>query len=375
MTLSTFLQRMTRWLTTERSERCADAADHVETESTYETAACATHHISRALDGAMERGLYEHAERIVRSALRLREVMTPQLIERIARLKLIQGRPDDALQIIESGWEQTSSLRLLRIVCQLLVDRRLDAHIDLHRWSRHNTCPLEARCLLALLEDEQGHADNAQRELLKNIRQLDDPQSYELMVLISAGRERRDQAAVWGRRLLQLLQSRSAALSPRLLVDSFNLPANASISITEEDIESLSAELVVNEPVIPALAAAQELEPEPDMARLLYQAVERALPELSRHDAALESLARLAIVLDERDRAMHWIQTAIDENRITASMARFVRDQISSEFTDNTRRPLSCDDEAGVIGRVLDALPEDDEDDTPTGSKQWKRAA
>lgn len=375
MTLSTFLHSMTRRLTRRRTDQ--RAADHNGVAATPRHAAneCATQHISRALDRAMELGLFEHAERIVRSALRLHDAISPQLIERIARLKLIQGRPEHALEIIETRCEQTSSLRMLRIVCQLLVGRRLDAHIELHRWSRHNACPLEARCLLALLEDELGNADDAQRELLKNIRQLDDPQTFELMVLIAAGRGRRDLAIIWAERLLRVVQSRSAALSPRLLVESLELPVKTAIVITQDDIESLASELVVNEPVIPALTTAQELEPDLDTARLLRSAVECALPELSRRDTAFESLVRLAIVLDERHQAMKWVERAIDENRITPTMVRLAHKLIDSEEQEDERLPLAHDDDSGVVGRVIDALHKRDQDADPDEPEQWKRAA
>lgn len=381
MALSTFIHNMIpfslrRWAD-RQSGNPASSEDHAvrttarKGNSTGDTNGHVTHYINRALDRAMALGLFDHAERIVRSALRLGEQTTPQLIERIARLRLIQGHPDTALQVIDIGCDETNSLRMLRIVCQTLVGLRLDAHVELHRWSQHNTCPLEARCLLALLDAEMGQTDDALRELHKNIRQLDDPQTFELMVLLAASCGRRDLAARWTGRLSSIIQSREAKLSPQLLAESLDLPIRQSIVITNEDVESLAGELVVNEPIIPALVTAQELEPETSVAELLYRAIEHALPELSQRDAALESLVRLALALDERGHAAKWVEAAIDENRITASMAQHIRDLLDDPT--KTSRLIGHDDDDGVIGRVIDAQ-HDAKADT-NSEKPWKRAA
>ena len=128
--------------------------------------------LADAIDRAMDMGLWEHAERIARSALRLAPA-SARLSEQLARLRLAQGRPETALTIIDSPWaqgEMYASLRLLRAVCLVQVGRKQSAHSDLLRWSKKSTAPLDARLMLALLEWEAGDDHAATLSLLRNLK-------------------------------------------------------------------------------------------------------------------------------------------------------------------------------------------------------------
>jgi tetratricopeptide (TPR) repeat protein len=374
MTLATFIRGLTRRLNRARHDRSADQHATAGVRATIDANAEDIHltrHINHALDRAIKHGQHEYAERIVLSALRLGGHLAPQLIERIARLRLIQGQLEAALEVIDCASDDSCSLRMLRIACQVLAGRRLEAHFELHRWSKSNACPLEARCLLAILDEELGFTTDAQRALLRNVRQLDDPQSFELLALIAASHGRRELAREWMERLSGYVPSRIAALSPRLLAESLELPITRSIDASTEDVDALAAELLVNEPVIPALVMAQELEPEESVAQLVYRAIERSLPELVHRHVAIESLVRLSLVMGRWKQATEWIERAIEENQITTAMARLAGDLVA-DGCDERSQPLgSHDHHEDVIGRLIDALS-DAADDSETA---WKRAA
>jgi tetratricopeptide (TPR) repeat protein len=330
------------------------------------------HQVNRTLDRAIDLGLMEHAERIVQSAMRA-GLTTPQFVERVARLKLAQDDPEHALHAVNGCQGETNSLRMLRIVCQLLVGERFEAHLELRQWSRRNTCPLEARCLLALLDHAGGDSEGARNDLHQNVRQLDDPMSFELLILLAADQGKDDLAQAWAERLLRNVQSRSAVISPHLLVESLDMPLAAEIEFTRSDVESLASELVVNEPLLPALTTGQELEPERNIATLLYRAIEYALPELTRRDAAIESLVRLAVVLENRNAAIEWIRTAIEENRITPALARVAQRLLEADDAETGEPVERQPDDADVLASLHKAVQ--DAERSADADRSRRRAA
>lgn len=280
--------------------------------------------LADAIDRAMDMGLWEHAERIARSALRLAPT-SARLSEQLARLRLAQGRPETALTIIDSPWaqgEMYASLRLLRAVCLVQVGRKQSAHSDLLRWSKKSTAPLDARLMLALLEWEAGDDHAATLSLLRNLKHLEDDRTLELLLLIATRQERPEQAQVWARRLRECSAYGAGSSYLHLLCDSLMLPQRRSQDEpSPEQVDMLAMELIAAEQVIPALLAAQQLRPQPDVANLLYKAIEQALDDLADQLRAFEALARLALILEDREAARQWIEQALHRNPMSASLA------------------------------------------------------
>jgi hypothetical protein len=266
-----------------------------------------------ALDRAMDMGLWEHAERIAMNAERLGTKST-RLIERLARLRLARNEPDVALAIIDARWkgrELPSSVRLLRAACHVRMGTRDEAHTDLLRWARRSTAPLDARVMLALLEWEAGDTHGAALALLRNLRQLEDPCSLELLVLLAVAQGRTEQAEAWSSRLAEATAFDGATGTTSLLPCSVGVHHPPPAAPTPEQIEMLAAEIASAEEVIPALVEAQRRCPRPTVNELLARAVANALPDLARPVVALEALARLALLRGSLDEARSWVERGL----------------------------------------------------------------
>ena len=295
--------------------------------------------LADAIDRAMDMGLWEHAERIAQSALPLAPT-SARLGERLARLRLAQGRPETALAIIDSPWaqgERHASLRLLRAVCLVQIGRKEEAHSDLLRWSKKSTAPLDARLMLSLLEWEAGDDHAATLALLRNLKHLEDPRTLELLLLIATRQERPEQTQVWARRLRECSAFGGGSAHMHLLCDSLMLPQlRAQGEPTDEQTNMLAMEFIAAEQVIPTLVAAQQFRPQRDVANLLYRAIEQALDDLTNRFNALEALARLALILDDRTEARRRAEEALRHNPMSASLAMLLEelDEKSPEATD-----------------------------------------
>jgi hypothetical protein len=298
--------------------------------------------LADAIERAMDRGLWEHAERIARSALPLAPTST-RLSEQVARLRLAQGRPETALNIIESPWarggELQASLRLLRAVCLVQVGRKEEAHSDLLRWSNKSTAPLDARLMLALLEWEAGDEHAATLTLLRNLKHLEDDRTLELLMLLAVRQGRHEQSRVWAGRLRECSAFGAGSPYLQLLFDSLLLPHKGEMSEPRPDqVDTLRLELIAGEGAIPTLVAAQKLRPQRDAARLLYRALAQALEDLNDAQPALEGLARLALVLEDPEAAREWIEKARQHNPMSASLA-MLREEIDRARSGSTAAP------------------------------------
>lgn len=277
--------------------------------------------LCEGLDRAMELGLWSHAERVATTALRWAPTHAG-LSERLARLRLVQSRPETALAIIDACSTQRASLRLLRAVCLLQVGRPDEAHADLHRWSRRASAPLDARRLLALLDWANGDAHAAIESLLRNLTHLEDPLSLATLVLIAVEQHRPDQATRWSERLREATGWMTSAIDCDVLLESLGMPGrNEAGEPSETQVEHLATELTASEPSIRILVEAQQREPNRGMARLLVAAIERALPELRDQACGFESLARLALIHDEPDVAIEWARRGVEIHPMSAPLS------------------------------------------------------
>lgn len=290
----------------------------------------ASRRLAHALDRAMDLGLWEHAERLAQSAVRLKHVSS-QLAERLARLRLVQGHAETAIAIIDSCSERSASLRLLRAACLIHQGRSAEAQLDLHEWSLKSTAPLAARRLLALLEWDAGDMESAQHTLTRNLRHLEDPQTIEILLVMSVAQERGELAAVWAERLRAASLFATAGIEMDLLLTSVGIETSeAPAAPTKTQIETLAVELTSMETIIPTLVEAQRLKPAPARAALLYQAVMHALSNLTNELAACEALARLALILKNPAAAIEWVQRGLKINPMSVTLALLAQEAVQT---------------------------------------------
>ncbi len=296
--------------------------------------------LADAIDRAMALGLWEHADRLARTAASLAPGYA-RLAEPLARLRLAQGDPETALRVIDGCRTLPASLRLLRATCNLFLGARAEADLDLHRWSARASAPIDARLLLGLLEWRRG--DDAVGTLQRNLRHLEDPRTLQALLLVSVHRGRHEQAEVWARRLRTGCAGggRGSVRSIDLMLRSLGMAGvHRDEQPTPEQVNALAMELITFEPAIATLTEAQCRRTHLPTVRLLHQAIEQALPDLGDPADALCALARLSILEDNRQAALGYTQHGLDENPMSAPLSLLLK-----ELSDTT----PPDDQAAAI--------------------------
>ncbi len=256
------------------------------------------------LDRAIERGQWERAHRLAESATRLWPRYR-KLAEPMARLRLAHGDATTALMIIEGVPLRTASMRLLRAVCLLHEGRRDEAHGELVLWTRRSSAPIAARRLRAILEWSIGDRESARQCLRQNLRQLEDADSIELLLLLAAFERRADVASQWAQRLTAAPRAaRDDAIHQATLLMTMGIRC-AEAHATNDDgrARQLAMELLAQESILPALVEAQCAEPDAATIELLIAALEIALPEMRNVRIARESLRVLGRVRERMNQA------------------------------------------------------------------------
>ncbi len=285
--------------------------------------------VAEVLDRAMERGLWQHADRVAATAMRLAP-SHPIVCERLARLRLMQKNAEQALAVVDSCAVHSSSLRLLRAVCLLELGRRDEAHLDLRQWATRSSAPLEARRLLALLEWQVGDTEAATQALLQNMKQISEPESLITLMMMNGAEGNVEQAATWARRLDEVRVGQGVAadgLPVDAMLQSIGVvkPA-AGATPTEEQIQTLAMELMATEAVIPALVEAQRLHTQPRVVGLLIAAIERALPELEDRAAGFVALTYLHGLLGDGEAALRAAQTGVAECPMSVALVMLAKE-------------------------------------------------
>ena len=300
--------------------------------------------LADAIDRAVALGLWDHADRLARSAAPL-ATGYPRLVEPLARLRLAQGDPETALRMIETCRTPPASLRMLRATCLLFLGSRTEAHLDLYRWSARASAPLDARLLLGLMERD-GKDATAVRTLLRNLRHLEDPRTLQALLLISTQRGRPEQAEVWAGRLRNGGPggSEGAAEISDLMLQSLGMPGlRADTEPTADQANALAMELITFEPAIATLTEAQRRRPHLPTALLLARAIEQALPDLSDQATALHAMARLSVLLGDYEAARSWARQGLAANPMSATLVLLVE-----ELGDSPTLP----DPSGVVSII-----------------------
>lgn len=282
--------------------------------------------LAEGIDQAMNAGLWDHAERLADAAGRLAPDCA-RLSEQLARLRLTRGDAETALRIVEGCRTMPASLRLLRAVCLWLVGERIEAHLDLHRWSAKAAAPLDARLLLALIELRLGDVDRSIEALQRNLRHLEDPRTLEALILVHLLNDRPDQAEAWAQRLRCRRHLGDVAPEADPLLRSLGMPGLPDeAEPTEEDVANLAMELICFEPAIDVLVAAQHSRLHLPTVRLLAPAIERALPDLNDASTGMHALARLSLLQGQRQEARRWADRGLAQNPMSAPLAIMVRE-------------------------------------------------
>lgn len=301
--------------------------------------------LAEDIDRAINAGRWDHAEQLADAAGRLAPDCA-RLSEQLARLRLTRGDAETALRIVEGCRAMPSSLRLLRAVCLWLVGERIEAHLDLHRWSAKASAPLDARLLLGLIELRLGDVDRSIEALQRNLRHLEDPRSLEALILVHLLNDRPDQADAWAQRLRR--RSCIGAVAPEAdpLLRSLGMPGLPDeAEPTQEHVANLAMELICFEPAIHALVTAQHSRFHLPTVRLLAPAIAKALPDLNDASAGMHALARLSLLQGERQQARRWAERGLAQNPMSAPLAIMLR-ELSQ--TDPQARPGLRGDGAGL---------------------------
>jgi tetratricopeptide (TPR) repeat protein len=282
--------------------------------------------LGEALDRAMSLGLLDHANRVADTAAPLAPD-DPRLTRRLARLRLAQGDPEEALRIIESCRQGSAALDLLNAVCLLRVGRLADAHALLQRTARSPRTPPEAPLLLAMLEWRGGNLDDACAALLCQLQPEGSPDMLAMLTLLSLHRQQPEEARQWAGRLRSGMAGQAEQQPIDLMLRSLDLmsgPIPAAPS--PRQARDLAAELAANEDAIPALAARQQRRADPATVRLLSAAIELALPRLADPGSACAALARLALARRDPEEALAWANRARDLKPMLASAALVIQE-------------------------------------------------
>ena len=265
--------------------------------------------------------------------------------ELAARAHLSAGRPDRAAHIVESLADPTSSTRLLTSVCHCLCARKAEAQLSLYSWARDHQCPTDARVLLALLQLDDGHTELAIENLQRNLDQIEDPRSIQLMIVIHLLAGRFGEAQSWA---VTLRETAPAWTQQDDLANWLEALGFADVTTIEKPparlIDHLALELIAYEASIPSLTVAQNLESDLTNAWLLIHAIKRALPDLEHPIIAIESLARLLLVVDEVDEARRWVQRGLAEHPLSAPLAMLLTEvgPAAGGRTENAPDPVEA---------------------------------
>ncbi len=315
--LSPIIGGLRRWATTTKSGRRPTTPPADDRNVVLQ--------LTKAIDQAMAMGMWDHADRLARTAARLAP-RHARISERLARLRLAQGDPETALGIIDAcptGQSPgTASLRLLRVACLLHLGAKAEAHSDLLPWSAQASAPLDARVLLGLLEWQRGDDTAAVQALLRNLKHLEDPRTLQALLLINVQRGRQDQTEMWAQRLRTCCATVGAEPDVDVFLKSLGMAgARQGIEPSPEQVNALAMELITFEAAIGTLTEAQRRRPHLPTIGLLGKALEQALPDLGEPAAALHALASLSILLGDHVAARRWALRGLEENPMSVPLA------------------------------------------------------
>ncbi len=308
-----------------------------------ETMRCMARRLAEAVEQALDRGMFEQANRLAANGRRL-AVHSSRLTDRLARLQLAQNKFDDALAIIDACLSCTASLRMLRAACLVQLGRHAEAHIALYAWSRKSTAPLATRRLLAFLDSASNDDDSAIAALTRNLHHVDDPATLEQLLVICMRQGRSEQAQHWAKRLRQASIVNHGTVEINVLCESLGLDRNATAAKpSTTQIDALAMELAAEPETLPILVQYQQHSFDAMVASLIYDATQQALDAFDQPAPAFEALARLAMLLKRETEAQQWAHRGLELNPMSASIILLLEqlDQEAEADAPVTEKPAT----------------------------------
>jgi hypothetical protein len=281
----------------------------------------------------------------------------PRLIELRARQLLTAGDADAALRTLQLAPRDSGALRMLELLCQVHAGRKVAAHLELHAWSRKGSCPLDARRLLAVLEQEIGNFDSAAAALEHNLAQIEDPASLRMLIAIALLQGDESQA----RALAARLRLRGEAGVPGGELEAWLSwiglpPAELTDEPDPASVDGLALELLGAEGLLPSLTAAYTRDAASPWSRLFARALERALPDLDDQLQAITCLAQLWLGLDDKAAARRWANRGLQLSPFSAPLAKVLARVSQAPESPAVGEAKSHIVE--VVTRVADAYPD-----------------
>jgi len=214
-----------------------------------------------------------------------------------------------SLFILERLPVEDSASRLLRNQCLCLTGRKPEALLDLYDWSRDPECPGEAVALLALLAQDDGDHEMAQRLLTRTCgHECSSGCASFLQAITFQSIGRID------------IARQIARATPRY---TDQLARLGLVEHSEHDVDRvavLANELIQNESILKSLVAALGTQPDCHYLILLAHALERVESKAADRASVIESLATLYLLAGRIREARQWVLRGIRDYPRRASL-------------------------------------------------------
>ncbi|MHB1158157.1 MAG: tetratricopeptide repeat protein [Phycisphaerales bacterium] len=315
---------------------------------------------------ALARNDIAPAQRLVEHARGL-DPAHPDVIRARALIALQTNQPLLAVDLLERDNSSLASMRLLLQLARLQAGRREAAHLDLHAWSRLESCPPQARQLLAWLELQSADTHAARAALQRNLRHQLDPAGIQMLWLIDRQTGLRDTA----RQFAAVMAHRLPHHEPtRAFQRLMGLGDRVPTLVPVEMIDQLAAELLDQPDVIASLVAAQKCRMQSQRVELLRRALARIVDDLPQSLDAVVALAELSLLADDADDARRWAQRGLRADPYHAKLALILDDAerrapapISSKPRQSESFPgasaaLGSSEARPALRRVADRYPD-----------------
>lgn len=312
--------------------------------------------LAHRFDNALQQREWEEAKRLSHLAAEFFPG-DDRLVMLRARTNLMTGNAEAALENLDLVQDRNNSFRLLKIMCLLHSGKQAAAHVELHSWARSNSCPLDVRRLLAYLEWESGREDLARAALTRNIDQIEDPASIRLSIMLALHDCNYREAGKLARRLRIYGDAAAPGGDMDDWLASLGLLDAAMDSEPEHfSVDSLAVELISREEYLPSVVAALLIEPDIQWGKLLLKAMERALPDLQDHAAAVTCLAQLSYSLGMTEEARRWIIRGLQLDPLSAELAKLLvrlqKESDSEAVNEEDPKPLE------IVVRISERHPD-----------------
>jgi hypothetical protein len=278
--------------------------------------------IERAMDVCIQRGQWEAAARFALAGADLAR-QAPALAERISRLRLCEGSPEAALNVIEAIRGRRgglpSSLALLRATALLQSGRLTEAHEQLRQCADDPAPRAGAQELLALTSWDLGGPEEAV-QLIDTSAAASCPRLAMIrMLALRASGASVEMLQESARIVLEQLPLRSDDGEAAIFCDLLGLRAHEEAG--DALCERLGEELLASEEMLGLLAAAQRLEHDSHVCDAVARAVEIKLEAFGDPGMAAAMAAELLMLNGAWARAAEIVDRGLTLRPMSAALA------------------------------------------------------